>query len=116
MVAPVCHDSQDQKINQPAPKLTPAIPHAIDLPSALAAIQALTTTINYLMNPIIINNSGGSNMPAKPTRWSESPGTRVIEKVKITNPNDPTQFVEIERIKSLTMQDGKTGENWVWHR
>jgi hypothetical protein len=117
MVAPVCHDSRDQVITQPAPKKLPAIPVATDLASALAAIAALTTIVRSLTQPPVQNNYGGvggGGEPSKPQRWTQD--KRVTETVKITNPDDPSQFVEIQRIKSLTMKDGQTGETWVWNR
>ena len=115
MVAPVCHDSRDQVITQPAPKKLPAIPAATDLASALAAIAALKTIVEGLTQPVIINNFGGGGGGASaPQRWSQD--KRVTETVKVTNPADPSQFVEIQRIKSLTMKDGRTGETWVWNR
>jgi hypothetical protein len=115
MVAPVCHVSKDQVIVQPAPKALPSIPNATDLPSALAAIAALKKTIELITQPININNSTNvSAQPAKPQRWSQA--SRTTERVKITNPADQSQFVEIERIKALTMKDQITGETWVWKR
>lgn len=115
MVAPVCHVSKDQVITQPAPKNLPAIPHATDLTSALAAIAALKIIVERITQPPIDN--GGTTLkstPAKQPRWVQD--TRTTEKVKIVNPTDPSQFVEIERIKKLTMKDGITGDTWSWSR
>jgi hypothetical protein len=110
MGAPVCHDSRDQVISQPAPNKLPAIPIATDLPSAIRAIAALKTIVEQITRPTT-------------TRPTPLPGigtykqfSQVTEKVKVTNPNDPSQFVEIERIKSLVMKDIKTGEAWTWNR
>src|SRR5665647_1321109 len=112
MAAPVCHVSNDQVITQPSPK-QPAIPNATDLPSALVAIAALKKIVEELTQPPPQNNSGGVTS-SKPARWEQL--KRTTETVKVTNPTDPSQFVEIERIKNLTMKDTKTGEQWDWNR
>jgi hypothetical protein len=41
---------------------------------------------------------------------------RDTEKVRVTNPNDDSQYVDIERINRLTMRNNNTGELWVWYR
>jgi hypothetical protein len=118
MGAPVCHDSRDQVIIQPPPKQHPAIPVATDLKSALAAISVLKQIVENLTQPHIDNGGGGQTInttpPVKQPRWTQA--TRTTEKVKITNPDDPSQYVEIERIKSLSMKDGITGDSWQWNR
>jgi hypothetical protein len=46
-------------------------------------------------------------------RWSEA--SRVTSTVKITNPNDDTQYVMVNQITQLIMVDSVTGEQWVWN-
>lgn len=41
---------------------------------------------------------------------------RVTEQVRLTNPNDSTQFVDVVRINKLVMRNENTGELWVWER
>ncbi len=115
MAAPVCHVSKDQVISQPDPKQMPSIPHATDLASALLAIAALKKIVEHIVLPPK-NNGHGTVLPppAKIGRWTQF--NRVTERVKVTNPDDPSQFVEIDRIKTLTMVDNVTGEKWVWNR
>jgi hypothetical protein len=118
MGAPVCHVSKDQVIVQPSPKQQPAIPHANDLASALAAIAALKKIVEGWTLPHPDNNEGGisgfKTNPSKQSRWTQA--NRTVERVKIFNPSDSSQFVEIDRINSLTMVDKVTGETWVWNR
>jgi hypothetical protein len=119
MAAPVCHVSKDQVISQPAPKTQPSIPLATDLASALAAIGALKKIVENLTQPQPQNNTGGNgfkttNNPPPNGTWQQQ--SRTTEKVKITNPSDPSQFVEIERINALTMVDTTTGNTWKWNR
>ena len=47
--------------------------------------------------------------PAK-NSWDEDPSMRVTELVRVENPDDPTQYVEIERIKQTEFQKRGTGE------
>jgi len=35
--------------------------------------------------------------------WAEDASARKIEKVRIENPDDPTQFVEVERIRNMEL-------------
>lgn len=42
--------------------------------------------------------------------WIEDKRRRVTEKVRVENPDDPSQFVELERIKSTVFKNNKSGE------
>jgi hypothetical protein len=57
---------------------------------------------------------GAPGKTAPPIRWKES--KRTTEVVRVFNPNDHSQFVDVERINQLTMTDGVTGESWSWSR
>lgn len=116
--APICHiPPENPVVPQPGVRALPSIPVATDLSSALRAINALRQTIN-----ILTQQQGGANNfslkrdPDKKPQWSEQ--ARVVEKEKIYQNNDPTtgNFVEVERINSLTMADKITGQTWRWDR
>jgi hypothetical protein len=118
---PVCHVSTDQVIDQPPKVLLPSIPEATDLNSALAAINAMRQMLLLLAGQI---GRGGAQGPPgaagksaqkeKVGRWNEV--SRSTSKVKVFNPDDKTQFVEVERINKLTMKDSVTNEQWIWNR
>jgi len=122
--APVCHASTDQVIEQPPPVQFPSVPRAVDLQSALAAINALTRIVMmlagqqpapWMQGPQGVRGAAGKNAPpGKKPRWAEV--NRVMKKVKIENPSDSAQFVEIERIERLVMRDSVTGQTWDWKR
>jgi hypothetical protein len=121
--APVCHISPDQVIfDQPKPVKMPTIPPAVDLASALAAIRALTLLVQQLagqqsvQGPQGLPGQPGQSSRTKVGRWNEIPGSRVTQTVRVFNPQDKTQYVDVERINSLTLQDNVTGEDWVWRR
>ena len=49
-------------------------------------------------------------------RWSEIPQARITEVVRIFNPKDKSQWVDVERINATTFQDTVTGEQFFWQR
>lgn len=124
MTAPVCAIIPPDQPGEPTAKTVPTIPVARDLASALAAINAITAWINAQQQPKRTaqgTGGGGTTIPPKPTpkqpqpqqgRWNEI--TRQTQKVKIVNPQDPTQFVEVEQLTKLVMQDSQTKETWIW--
>lgn len=96
------------------------VPKATDLSSLIKAVAALTNNFNAL-NGQIVNQSFSSGAvtkqdPSKKPAWIEDRGARVVEKVKVFNPDDESQFVEVEQIKSFTMKNAKTGEIFKWQR
>jgi hypothetical protein len=42
--------------------------------------------------------------------WEEDKSRRETEKVKVTNKDDESQFIELERIKNMTIKNNITGE------
>ena len=95
-VAPVCPVSRfDTPAAQPGVGV-PSIPLANDLPSAINAVNQLVTR---------------SNAQAK-IRWLEK--YRITQIVRIENPNDSSQWVDVLQIVKLVMQDQITGDLWAW--
>lgn len=124
-VAPVCSIEPVIKPNQPDPTKFPAVPQAVDLSSALRAINALAAIVANITGQVGTssggsNGSGGSKQfppprPGKPPpigRWVQKTITR--KNVTITNPKDPTQSIVVSRVENLTMVDSVTGETWVY--
>lgn len=119
-VGPVCHiPPATITTPQPAPVNLPAIP------PAGPSLESLVHTVNAMRQVIIFLSGqrgpqgaqGAKGDPAKknpPVRWNES--SRVVETVRIFDPNDHEVFVDVERINNLTMKDGVTGETWTWDR
>lgn len=120
MDAPVCHRSEDQVINQPPAKELPSIPHATDLPSALAAVNAMRQILDAMLNRI--GTSGGVQRPGAQTggpstpqkkqqvgRWVETNRSTKEVQIPIDDSGDPPT-VTIKRTNSITMRDTVTGE------
>jgi len=107
MAAPVCPINRDQFIGAGTPPKFPSIPPATDLPSALRTITVMREIIIMLTNQL-------KPPVTKLGRWQEV--SRVEKRVRVENPNDSDQYVEIDRINQLKMRDTVTGEEWVWNR
>jgi hypothetical protein len=113
-VAPVCPISKSQAIvGSPGP-LLPMPPRAVDLPSAINAINQLSQIILQLTNPsTTINNSLRIQQPSVTGNWSET--GRVTQIQRVFNPNDSSQWVDVERINQLTMTQDATGDVLKWN-
>ncbi len=134
--APVCHVSVDEVLTQPPARKLAYIPPATDLQSALRAIEALRQNILVLTGQLAAQRptiaffsqggaagTGSQVAGARPSnskpgsnpdqgRWIEQ--SRTTEVKRITNPDDESQFVDVQQINRLTMQDTVTGELWVF--
>jgi hypothetical protein len=124
----------DQNLN--VPFFTAGNPPKPDLQSIVQAIVQLQQAINTLGNRVSTpgrdgrngNNGGGgggfqSNNNNGQQQMKKDPQqqplgfqqlTRETEKVKITNPNNPNQFVMVNQTTKLVMQDKKSGDLWTW--
>ena len=124
--APICHVPVTTPIEQPGGVQNPFIPIATDLQSALAAINAMRMILMRIANlqPRFDGSGSGGRgrvqQPSKqqknpkPGRWNEI--NRVTKKEKVYNPEDREQFVEVERMNRLVMEDSITKEQWIWSR
>lgn len=117
--APICHiPPENPTIPQPGVRSLPAIPVATDLTSAFAAINAMRLIIQTITNQNDRDNGTQINnfqtRPDKNVTWVED--SRKTEKVKVYNPDDDSQFIEVERINQLVMKDKNTGNKWTWNR
>lgn len=107
VAAPVCPVSKSQAIIGAPPPRLPMPPRANDLPSAINAVNILAQIIQDLINPSTTINTtlypvvtGGN--------WTET--GRVTQIQRVFNPDDKSQWVDVERINSLTMTQDATGD------
>jgi hypothetical protein len=103
-VAPVCPISRSQAPSAHAASPV-AIPRPTDLPSAIAAVNQLIT----ILNPLVINNLGFPYIP----KWQEV--QRNVQTVRIFNPNDREQWIDVERITNLVFLDKSTDALFQWN-
>ena len=97
-VAPVCPITRSEMPPAQRGIKVPAIPKVTDLDSAIKAINQLIDLINTDAEPSV--------------RWLEKERSTNI--VRITNPEDEEQWVDVERIERLVMEDQITGDLWIW--
>lgn len=132
-VAPVCPISRSQAVPGQPGIMLPSIPKAMDLPSVIMAVNAITQIlINMtvppraggvspiqLGTPALAKPTGGvaaSGVSGKASRGTWFETDRQTEVVKVVNPDDDTQFVTFERINSITMTNSSTNESLTWTR
>jgi len=111
--APVCHQPATADIPQPAGLTLPSIPQpdgTID--GIMAALEALIQGYNML-GGIQPGGPGSPQGQAKQgDRFTET--GRKKKKIHVTNPDDDSQFVDVEVVSELTLTDKVTGEIWFW--
>jgi hypothetical protein len=109
--APVCNINQQPPGAEPQTPRLPAIPVAKDLPSALAAINALRQSMQ-----IITNQLGKQGAAKQQPVLRELVSKRTTEKVRVFNPDDKSQFVDVEQINHLEFADASSGQKLLWDR
>lgn len=133
---PVCTVSPASQLPTGNAVLLPSIPVATDLMSALNAINAMRQwMMNFqfpqfqpqnfpYFNGVTQPNKGTQtsppppsnpknspqNPPNKTANYTENRAKRTTQKVKVTNPDDPSQYVMVEQITGLTFTNGQGNE------
>jgi hypothetical protein len=128
-------------INGPVlPDTTPNVPFASagtppnDLNSVIQSIIQLQLAVKQLTNqlgnlqPVTLQNykiyNGGFNSSNNQQNQKKPPKqkplgfiqlSRQTEQVKVTNPDNPNQFVMVNQTKQLVMQDKDSGDLWTWN-
>lgn len=121
--APVCLIQPVINTQQPSQVDMPSIPQATDLASAIAAINALAASFRTIQSrlpppPPTPQGQGtiltSTKKKPKQGRWNRIQQT--VQTVRVFNSQDKSQYVDVEQITGLTMQDSLTGEQWIWSR
>lgn len=47
---------------------------------------------------------------------TEDRGSRVVKTVRVYNPQDKEQYVDVQQINRMVFKDAKSGETWTWSR
>lgn len=79
----------------------PVIARATDLPSLITAVNQIKHIVDILTNQF-----------AEEVHWVER--SRVTKIIRVTNPDNPDNWVDVERIMKLTFQNLVTKEIFVW--
>ncbi len=127
MAAPVCHvptpgaeaDPNSSGQSSGLATIPPAQPNIASMMRTLNALRQVVNKMNG-KDPDNRNRSTtygmtSSNSNKKP-QWSEV--SRKTEKVKVYqgNDKDSENWVEIEQINQLVMQNKNDGQKWEWNR
>lgn len=119
-VAPVCPISRSQPVPGQPGLLLPFIPSAVDLPSAIAAANAMARVLqnpsvprnneNPLTpfgQPQLSSNNNGRGGKRVRSRWEEKNRKTAIK--KFVNPEDDQIWIKVERIIEITWVDKARG-------
>lgn len=89
-------------------------------PTSAASSNTRTDTSAQANKPFVIEASIISSVNAAPlpalgaeTRWDEDKSQRVTEKAKVYNPDDESQYIEVERLTKAVMTDNQTGKRYT---
>jgi hypothetical protein len=93
--APVCPTSRSQAIPPQPPVRRPGFAMVNDLPSVI-------NTLNQII--MMLNNPADNFQEVQ----------RVTDTVRVFNPNDNQQWVDVERIMYLNLRDENTGGQIIW--
>lgn len=120
-VGPVCHLPSPTLATTPNPQSLSAVP------PAQPNIASLTATVNQLRQLVHVlaglngapgrqGAAGQAGKAAPAGSWKQK--SIVTSKVKIFQNNDPStgNFVEVERIDSLVMNNSATKQTWTFQR
>lgn len=79
----------------------PVIARATDLQSIITAVNQIKQIVDILTNQF-----------AEEVHWVER--SRVTKIIRVTNPQNPENWVDVERIMKITFQNLVTKELFVW--
>lgn len=114
--APVCNNAPPGAAVQPDPKTLPTIPVANDLQSAINAINAIRRILQTtLYQPPPVGGITGFKVQ-QGRGFSEVRQRRVTRRIRIYNPNDRSQWVDVNQIVGMVMADPITGQTWSWQQ
>ena len=131
MGAPVCNINPKNPPPQSLAPTLPSIPIATDVPSLIAAVNALRQWIIQYTNqgqggsggPNNQNQGGGTTppggrgggTPGNLSNFAEVPNSRQTTTTRIYDPNDPTNqtYVDVKQITALDFAN-KAGQTVKW--
>jgi hypothetical protein len=93
--APVCPISRSQAIPPQPPRKRPGLVMVNDLPSVINTVNQIVMMLN-----------------GEPDNFQEQ--SRTTEVVRVFNPNDSEQWVDVERINYLRLEDPVNGGHVTW--
>lgn len=86
-----------------ARRLAPALPHNATPPDDVLITVEGSAEAKYTEEP-------GPASLGYTVEWIEDKSRRVTETVRVENPDNSDQYVELERIKQMVLKNNKNGE------
>jgi hypothetical protein len=119
--APICFTNPPPPTAEPVQPTIPAIPVATNLASAIQAINTIAQIIRSLTNQvpagpneIIYDLVSKPSSKKKQANFQEIVTKRTYATTRVTNPQDPKQYVDVKQITGLTFIDKLTGQEITW--
>ena len=94
--------------------IIPNIPKATDLPSSIAAINALAQAVAILTTQLGQSSNSSTGATAATVASGFTVVSQKTQVIRIFDPNDNTVFVDVEQITALTLYDPVTKQTWQW--
>lgn len=94
----------------------PFVSAPVASPGADSRTDTSTTSIPQLViNASILTNVDAAALPSLgvQTKWDEDKSQRQTEKTKVYNPDDDSQYVEVERMTSAVFTDNQTSKTYT---
>jgi hypothetical protein len=121
--APVCPVSRDQAVSARLGSGPPPTPWVNSLPTAIAALRQIAQTLTQTTPLGPVTRPFGS-VPAS-SGPNQDAGTGTIkmyfkmtnlnvEQVRVTNPDDDTQWVMVSRITDIEFYDDASNSSVIW--
>ena len=120
MTAPICYINPPPPTAEPVAPTLPAIPAATDLQSVIQAVNTITQILRSMNN----QQDGGPqrftdatvNSKKKRSDFHEVVKKRIVKKVRVFNPQNKSQFVDVKQITGLTFANKLTGQEITWEQ
>ena len=114
---PVCNLNNRQNVVQPTAATLPQIPVVTDLQSAINASNVMRQILQALLNqfPGLANNVAALNPNNTPPGGGDAFAVGggdfkqqnvTTKKVRVTNPQDSSQYVDVEQVTGVTWKNG----------
>ena len=118
--APICYINPPAPTAEPIAPTIPSIPVATDLQSLIQAVNTIAQIIRTMNNQdpgpgqritgLTVNNEPKKHR----SDFHEVVQKRIVQKVRVYNPQNHKQYVDVNQITGLTFANKLTGQQIDW--
>jgi hypothetical protein len=117
--APICYINPPAPSAEPVAPTIPAIPVATDLQSVIQAVNTIAQILRSMNNQQDLGppqrlTDATVNSKKHRSDFHEVVTKRVVKKVRVFNPQNKSQFVDVKQITGLTFANKLTGQQINW--